>query len=83
MIGGGEMGLETTLHLARSGKAVISAGMRALTALADSFMGLTDEYAEAGDCVRARNAERAVKEDYTTKCSSLNLSISSFMYLSH
>jgi pyruvate/2-oxoglutarate dehydrogenase complex dihydrolipoamide dehydrogenase (E3) component len=129
MIGGGEVGRETALHLAKSGKevillemrpelardaskthrdelltelrkenarirtlteavctrmeagavfyekdgaeyeiptdsAVISAGMRALTALADSFMGLTDEYAAAGDCVRARSVEWAVKEGY-------------------
>jgi 2,4-dienoyl-CoA reductase-like NADH-dependent reductase (Old Yellow Enzyme family)/thioredoxin reductase len=44
--------------------AVLSAGMRALCALADSFMGLTDGYAEVGDCVRARSVEWAVKEGY-------------------
>ena len=43
---------------------VLSAGMKPLMALADSFMGLTDDFAEAGDCVRARTVEWANKEGY-------------------
>jgi 2,4-dienoyl-CoA reductase-like NADH-dependent reductase (Old Yellow Enzyme family)/thioredoxin reductase len=43
---------------------ILSAGMRALTTLADSFMGLTEEYAEVGDCVKARTVEEATREGY-------------------
>jgi tRNA G37 N-methylase TrmD len=43
---------------------VLSAGMKPLMALADSFMGLTDDFAEVGDCVRARTVEWANKEGY-------------------
>lgn len=45
---------------------ILSVGMRALTALADSFMGLTKEYAQVGDCVKARTIEEAVREGYFT-----------------
>jgi NADPH-dependent 2,4-dienoyl-CoA reductase/sulfur reductase-like enzyme len=51
-------------HEIKTDSVVLSAGLRALTGLADSFMGLTDEYAEVGDCVRARSVEWAVKEGY-------------------
>ena len=43
---------------------VISVGMRALSSEADSFMGLTREYAQIGDCVRARTVEQAVREGF-------------------
>ncbi len=43
---------------------VLSAGMKPLMALADSFMGITDEYAEVGDCVKARTVEWANKEGF-------------------
>ena len=43
---------------------ILSVGMRALSALADSFMGLTEEYAQAGDCVKARTVDEATREGY-------------------
>lgn len=43
---------------------ILSVGMRPLVALADSFMGITDEYAQAGDCIRARTVEEATREGY-------------------
>lgn len=43
---------------------ILSAGMKPLAELADRFMGLTDEYAEIGDCVRARTVEWANKEGF-------------------
>lgn len=43
---------------------VLAAGMRAKIALADSFMGLTPEFDEIGDCVRARTVEWATKEGF-------------------
>lgn len=43
---------------------ILSVGMRALTALADSFMGHTDEFAQAGDCIRARTADEATREGF-------------------
>lgn len=43
---------------------ILAAGMRARTDLADSFMGLTPDYAEIGDCVRARTVEWATKEGF-------------------
>jgi pyruvate/2-oxoglutarate dehydrogenase complex dihydrolipoamide dehydrogenase (E3) component len=43
---------------------VLSVGMRPLSALADSFMGITEEYAQAGDCIRARTVEEATREGY-------------------
>ncbi|MDR2355936.1 MAG: FAD-dependent oxidoreductase [Clostridiales Family XIII bacterium] len=51
-------------HKISADSVICAIGMRALTARADSFMGLTDEYAQAGDCVRARSVEWAVKEGY-------------------
>ncbi len=47
-----------------AGSVVLSAGMRGLSGLADSFMGITDEYAQVGDCVRARTVEQANKEAF-------------------
>ena len=44
-----------------AGSVVLSVGMRALTGLADSFMGLTDEYAVIGDCVKVGTVEGATK----------------------
>ena len=43
---------------------VLAAGMRGKSQLADSFMGLTEEYEEIGDCVRARTVEWATKEGF-------------------
>ena len=43
---------------------VLAAGMRAKITLADSFMGLTPEFDEIGDCVRARTVEWATKEGF-------------------
>jgi 2,4-dienoyl-CoA reductase-like NADH-dependent reductase (Old Yellow Enzyme family)/NADPH-dependent 2,4-dienoyl-CoA reductase/sulfur reductase-like enzyme len=43
---------------------ILSVGMRPLSALADSFMGITEEYAQAGDCIRARSVEEATREGY-------------------
>ena len=45
---------------------VISVGMRPLTETADRFIGVTDEFAEVGDCVKARTVEWAVKEGFYT-----------------
>ena len=39
-------------------------GMKARTAAADSFIGLSDEFAEIGNCVKARTVEFAVREGY-------------------
>jgi len=47
-----------------AGSIILSVGMRALTDLADSFMGITEEYAEVGDCVKARTVEWANKEAF-------------------
>ena len=43
---------------------VLSAGMRAKTQEADSFIGTALAFAEIGDCVRARTVEYATKEAY-------------------
>lgn len=43
---------------------ILSAGMRSRTAEADAFMGITDGFAQVGDCVRARTAEWATKEGF-------------------
>ena len=43
---------------------VLSAGMKAKTQEADSFMGTALAFAEIGDCVRARTVEYATKEAY-------------------
>ena len=43
---------------------ILAAGMRARIPLADSFMGLTPDFAEIGDCVRARTVEWATKEGF-------------------
>ena len=40
---------------------ILSAGMRALTGQADSFMGLTGEFAQAGDCAKVGTVEGATK----------------------
>lgn len=47
-----------------SDSVILSVGMRALTNLADSFMGFTKEFVEAGDCVRARTVDEATREGY-------------------
>jgi NADPH-dependent 2,4-dienoyl-CoA reductase/sulfur reductase-like enzyme len=41
---------------------ILAAGMKPRAAEADAFMGITPEYAIAGDCVRARTVEQAMKE---------------------
>ncbi|MBP1736815.1 MAG: FAD-dependent oxidoreductase [Oscillospiraceae bacterium] len=43
---------------------VLAAGMRAKTQQADSLMGITPEFFEIGDCVRARTVEWATKEAF-------------------
>jgi NADPH-dependent 2,4-dienoyl-CoA reductase/sulfur reductase-like enzyme len=43
---------------------ILSVGMRPLSALADSFMGLTSEFVQAGDCIKARTVEEAIREGY-------------------
>ena len=43
---------------------VLSAGMKAKTQEADSFIGTAMDFAEIGDCVRARTVEYATKEAY-------------------
>lgn len=43
---------------------VLSAGMRSKTQEADSFIGTAMDFAEIGDCVRARTVEYATKEAY-------------------
>ena len=43
---------------------ILAAGMRALIPLADSFMGITPDFAEIGDCVKARTVEWATKEGF-------------------
>jgi pyruvate/2-oxoglutarate dehydrogenase complex dihydrolipoamide dehydrogenase (E3) component len=44
-----------------AGSVVLSVGMRALTGQADSFMGLTEEFAEVGDCAKVSTVEGATK----------------------
>jgi NADPH-dependent 2,4-dienoyl-CoA reductase/sulfur reductase-like enzyme len=43
---------------------VLASGMKARTGEADAFIGVTDCYAPAGDCVRPRTVEWAVKEGF-------------------
>ncbi|MDD6022680.1 MAG: FAD-dependent oxidoreductase [Oscillospiraceae bacterium] len=43
---------------------ILAAGMRARIPLADSFMGITPDFAEIGDCVKARTVEWATKEGF-------------------
>ena len=43
---------------------VLAAGMKAKVAEADALMGLTEEFDEIGDCVRARTVEWATKEGF-------------------
>ena len=44
---------------------ILASGMRSKTALADSFMMVSDaQCVEVGDCVRARTAEQATREGY-------------------
>lgn len=47
-----------------SDSVVLSAGMKAKTREADSFIGTALAFAEIGDCVRARTVEYATKEAY-------------------
>jgi NADPH-dependent 2,4-dienoyl-CoA reductase/sulfur reductase-like enzyme len=43
---------------------ILAAGMKAKAAEADGFIGTAPEFAEIGDCVRARTVEWATKEAY-------------------
>lgn len=43
---------------------ILSVGMRALDTLADTFMGITEEYAQAGDCVKPRTVDEAIREGF-------------------
>ncbi|MDR3333583.1 MAG: FAD-dependent oxidoreductase [Treponema sp.] len=43
---------------------ILAAGMKPRALEADAFMGLTEYYAQAGDCVRPRTVEWAVKEGF-------------------
>lgn len=49
---------------------VLAAGMRAKIALADSFMGLTPEFDEIGDCVRAGRWSGPPRKASTPPCAS-------------
>jgi len=51
-------------HTIPADSVVLAAGMKALDKLADSFIGITDEFAQAGDCVRARSVAEATCEGY-------------------
>lgn len=54
-------GEEVTL---KADTVILSAGMKAKTAEADSFLSCAPEFAEIGDCVRARTVEQATKEAF-------------------
>jgi len=43
---------------------IVSVGMRALASQANSYMGITEEYALAGDCLKARTVDEATREGY-------------------
>jgi len=43
---------------------IIFVGMHALTTLANSYMGITEKHAQAGDCVKARTVDEATREGY-------------------
>jgi 2,4-dienoyl-CoA reductase-like NADH-dependent reductase (Old Yellow Enzyme family)/thioredoxin reductase len=43
---------------------VLAAGMKACLAEADTFMGVAEYYMQAGDCIRPRTVEWAVKEGF-------------------
>lgn len=43
---------------------ILAAGMKPMTELSDSFVGISDSYWATGDCVRARTVEMAVREGY-------------------
>ena len=43
---------------------ILSSGMKAKSAEADSFIGCAPEFVEIGDCVRARTVEQATKEAF-------------------
>jgi 2,4-dienoyl-CoA reductase-like NADH-dependent reductase (Old Yellow Enzyme family)/thioredoxin reductase len=43
---------------------ILAAGMKPLTKVADSFIGITKDVAVIGDCVRPRTVEWAVKEGF-------------------
>lgn len=43
---------------------ILAAGMKPRTSEADAFAGISDIYRLAGDCVRARTVEAAVREGY-------------------
>ena len=53
-------------HTVKCDTVILAAGMRAKSALADSFATGCDvpEWAEIGDCVRARTVEEATAEAY-------------------
>ena len=65
--------LKTEVYLDKDGKeqvatgdtVILASGMRARSALADSFLTIdVPEAVEVGDCVRARTAEQATREGY-------------------
>jgi uncharacterized NAD(P)/FAD-binding protein YdhS len=43
---------------------ILAAGMKPKAEEADAFIGTAPEFAEIGDCVRARTVEWATKEAY-------------------
>lgn len=51
-------------HTIPCSSVILAAGMRARIPVADSFMGLTPDFAQVGDCVRARTVEWATKEGF-------------------
>ncbi len=50
-----------SINKIEAGSIILSVGMRALSDLADSFIGLTDEFAEIGDCFKVGPVEKATK----------------------
>ena len=56
-----EDGASATLN---ADSVILAAGMKAKIAEADAFMGITEEFSQIGDCVRARTVEWATKEGF-------------------
>jgi len=43
---------------------IVAVGMKPLAELADGFRGAAEDYRQAGDCIRPRNVEHAVREGF-------------------
>ena len=53
-----------TIGMLPADTVVLAVGMRALKSEANSFIGAAGEYAEAGDCIKPRSVEHAVREGF-------------------